>query len=162
VQATAARDAVNVSPAIVAVNVCCTVVVFGDAVTVTLPLPDPDVGATDSVALAVAADHADGAHPDGDADTFTTCEPPLVAKSAVDGEIANVHGVFVGTGWIVEGAFVGDDPLHAAIAMRISETANVIVRFVGRQYSGVCRRSASSDDPSTGSFARTGFAKGWS
>lgn len=112
----------NVSPAIVAVNVCCIVVVFGDAVTVTLPLPDPDVGATDSAALVVAADHADGPHPEGDADTFTTCEPPLVAKFAVDGEIANVQG-FVGVGWVVEGAFVGDDPLHAAIAMRISETA---------------------------------------
>lgn len=121
----------------VAVNVCCTFVVFGDAVTVTVPLPDPDVGATDSAALVVAADHADGPHPDGDADTFTICEPPPVAKFAADGEIANVHGLFVVVGWVVDGAFVGADPLHAAIAMSISETAHVIIRFIGRDYIGV-------------------------
>ena len=121
----------------VAVNVCCGVVVFGDAVTVTLPLPDPDVGATDSAALAVEAVHADGVHPDGEADTLTTCEPPLDAKLAVDGEIANVQVLFVGVGWVVEGVFVGDGPLHAAIATRISETGNAIIRFIGRNYSGV-------------------------
>jgi hypothetical protein len=82
----------------VAVNVCCAVVVFGDAVTMTLPLPDPDVGATDSAALAVEADHADGAHPDGEADMLTTWVPPLVEKFAVDGEIANVHALFVAVG----------------------------------------------------------------
>jgi hypothetical protein len=125
----------------VAVNVCCTVDVFGDAVTVTLPLPDPDVGARDNAALAVAADHEDGAHPAGDADTFTTCEPPLVAKFAADGEMANVHGLIVVVGWVVEGAFVGDDPLHAAIVMRIRETANVVVRLIGRDYSDHCCRS---------------------
>jgi hypothetical protein len=98
VQATAESDAVNAWPAMVAVNVSCAVVVFGDAVTVTLPLPDPDVGASDSAALAAEADHADGAHPDGDAVMFTICVPPLVAKLAVDGEIANVHALFVGVG----------------------------------------------------------------
>lgn len=112
----------------VAIRVCWAVVVFGDALTVTLPSPDPAVGTTDSAALAVEADHADGAHPDGVAVTFTTCEPPAVAKFAVDGEIANVHALFVGVGWVVEGE--GDGPLHAVIATSISETARVLVRFI--------------------------------
>jgi hypothetical protein len=49
--------------------------------------------------------------------------------------MANVHGLIVVVGWVVEGAFVGDDPLHAAIMMRIRETANVVVRLIGRDYS---------------------------
>lgn len=32
---------------------------------------------------------------------------------------------------------MGDDPLHAAIAMIISETANVVIRFMGGDYNGV-------------------------
>jgi hypothetical protein len=110
--------------------------VFAEAVTVTLPLPDPDVGVTDSAALAVEADHADGAHPDGVAVTFTICGPPPVAKFVVDGEIVNVHALIVAVGWVVEGV-EDDGPLHAVIARNISETATVIVRFIGRDYSGI-------------------------
>jgi hypothetical protein len=139
VHATAESVAVNVAPAMVAVNVCCAAVVFGDAVTVTLPFPDPDAGATDSAALAVEVDHADGAHPDGEADMFTTCAPPPIAKFADDGEIANVHGLFVAVGWVVEGVFVGDEPLQAAIARRVNETASAMIRFIRRDYSGVRR-----------------------
>jgi hypothetical protein len=116
----------------VAIKVCWPVVVFGDAVTVTLPLPDPDVGATNSAAFAVEADHADGAHPEGAAVTLTTCEPPPVAKFAVDGEIAKVHGLFVGVGWVVGGVPVDCGPPHANMAARIRKTANTFVHFIPR------------------------------
>jgi hypothetical protein len=106
--------------------------VFGDEVTVTVPLPDPDVGATDSAAFAVEADHADGAHPDGAAVTFTTCEPPPVAKFAVDGEMAKVHGLLVGVGWVVGGVPVDCGPPHANMAARIRKTASTFVRFTPR------------------------------
>ena len=110
-QPTGATVAVNVWPAMVAVNFCWLVVAFGDAVTVTVPLPVPDVGATEIAALEAEVVHTDGAHPDGDAETFTTCEPPPVAKDAVAGEIANVQALVVGVGWV--GAGVDDGLLHA-------------------------------------------------
>ena len=132
-----ATVAVKVWPAMVAVSVCWSVVVFGDAVTVTLPLPDPDVGVTDSAVLGVEADHADGAHPDGAAVTFTTCEPPPVATFVVDGEIVNVHAVVVAVGWVVELVPDGGSLLHAAVTTSISETANAWVRFIARaNYTG--------------------------
>lgn len=124
-------DAVNAWPAMVAIRVCWAVVGFGDAVTVTLPLPDPAAGATDSATLAVEADHAEGAHPDGAAVTFTTCDPPPVAKFAVDGEIANVQAVFVGVGWVVAAASFAEGPPHPGSARSTREAAKEHVSFIG-------------------------------
>jgi hypothetical protein len=75
----------------VAVKDCGAVAVFGPALTVTLPLPEPKAGATDSPALVPDAVHDDGAHPAGDDVTLTVWDPPPEPKFAVEGAIANVH-----------------------------------------------------------------------
>src|SRR5215831_9653834 len=114
----------------VAVHDCGALAAFGRTVTVTFPLPEPDAGAMESAALADDAVHEDGEHPAGDAVTPTTCEPPPDAKLAEDGEIPNVHGLFVGVGCVGAGVLVGDDPLHPSITTRIREAASEHVSFM--------------------------------
>ncbi len=109
-----------------AVSVCGAVARFADAVTVTLPFPDPEVGETDNSAFVVDAVHEDGAHPAGVADTLTVCEPPPDAKLAADGEIANAHALLGGEGWFI----VDAGPLHATSAPAIREAANEHASFM--------------------------------
>jgi len=126
VQATAATVAANVWPAMVAVSACGVVAAFADAVTVTLPFPDPEVGETDNAAFVVDAVHEDGAHPAGVADTLTVCEPPLDVKLVAEGEIANAHALLTGEGWFI----VDEEPLHAISVTAIREAANEHASFM--------------------------------
>lgn len=128
-QANAATVAANVWPAIVAVSVCGVVAEFADAVTVTLPFPDPEVGETDNAAFAVDAVQEDGAQPAGVADTFTVCVPPPDAKLPADGEIANAHAL-AGEGWLIVDAGL----LHAASATAVREAAKERASFIAPSY----------------------------
>ena len=113
----------------VAVSACGVVAAFADAVTVTLPFPDPEVGETDNAAFVVDAVHEDGAHPAGVADTPTVCEPPPDAKLAADGEIANAHALLGGDGWFI----VDAGPLHATSATAIRAAAEEHASFIRPQ-----------------------------
>jgi hypothetical protein len=125
VQASAETVAVNGWPAIVAVRDCGAVLLFGSAVSVTDPLPDPDAGEGTRPAVPVAVQAA-GAHPAGVVVTFTTCEPPVDAKLAVAGEIANEQaegvGVGVGVGCVTDGVLAV--PLHESSVARRAPAAN--------------------------------------
>jgi len=105
------------------------VAAFADAVTVTLPFPDPEVGETDNAAFVVDAVHEDGAHPAGVADTFTVCEPPLDVKLVAEGEIANAHALLTGEGWFI----VDEEPLHPISVTAIREAANEHASFMRPQ-----------------------------
>lgn len=50
---------------------------------------------------------------------------------AVDGDMENVHALFVGVGWVVVGAPVDPGPPHANNATTISDTANTLAGFMG-------------------------------
>jgi hypothetical protein len=97
VQAIPPTAAVKACPAIVAVKVCGAVVLLAAAATVTDPLPDPVVGDSVKPPVVVAVQPA-GAHPAGVALMLTTCEPPVGAKLAVAGVMANEHAEGVGVG----------------------------------------------------------------
>jgi len=110
----------------VAVSASGVVAAFADAVTVTLPFPDPEVGETDNAAFVVDAVHEDGAHPAGVADTFTVCEPPLDVKLVAEGEIANAHARLTSEGWFI----VDAGPLHATSATAIRAAAEEHASFI--------------------------------
>src|SRR5262245_34473128 len=85
---TAAIAAVTVCPAIVADNVWAAPALAA-AFTVTVPLPEPDVGDTLSPALVLLAVHADGEQPSGAAVTATACDPPPNPNDNAVGDVVN-------------------------------------------------------------------------
>jgi hypothetical protein len=76
-------------PAIVMACDCALVVVFGETVTLTVPLPSPAAGEIETVASLVVAVHAAGEHPAGAAVTLAICEPPPAATLIISGETLN-------------------------------------------------------------------------